>query len=74
MITLAKCGDLHARRQVLSFLMDEEVVKKLFDTIAPKYKEHPNSFPKNFSKEDIKWEFYLYRECFNNCVNGNTIQ
>ena len=36
-ITLAKRGDLHARRQVLSYLMDEEVVKKLFDAIAPKY-------------------------------------
>jgi large subunit ribosomal protein L17 len=37
MITLAKRGDLHSRRQVLSYLMDEEVVKKLFDAIAPKY-------------------------------------
>jgi len=37
MITLAKRGDLHARRQVLAYLMDEEVTKKLFDTIAPKY-------------------------------------
>lgn len=37
MITLAKRGDLHARRQVLSFIYDEDVVKKLFDEIAPKY-------------------------------------
>ena len=37
MVTLAKRGDLHARRQVLAYLMDESVVKKLFDTIAPKY-------------------------------------
>ena len=37
MITLAKRGDLHARRQVLSYLMDEEVTKKLFEQIAPKY-------------------------------------
>lgn len=36
MITLAKRGDLHARRQVLSYLMDEEVTKKLFEEIAPK--------------------------------------
>jgi len=28
MITLAKRGDLHARRQVLSYLMDEDVVRK----------------------------------------------
>ncbi|WP_346354694.1 50S ribosomal protein L17 [Azotosporobacter soli] len=37
LITLAKRGDLHARRQVLSYLLDEEVVTKLFETIAPKY-------------------------------------
>ncbi len=37
MITLAKKGDLHAKRQALAFLLDEDVVKKLFDTIGPKY-------------------------------------
>jgi large subunit ribosomal protein L17 len=37
MISLGKQGDLAARRQALSFLYDEEVVKKLFSTIAPKY-------------------------------------
>ena len=37
MITLGKQGDLAARRQALAYLMDEDVVKKLFDTIAPKY-------------------------------------
>ena len=35
MITLAKRGDLHARRQVLSYLVDETTVTKLFDEIAP---------------------------------------
>ncbi|EGO65323.1 50S ribosomal protein L17 [Acetonema longum] len=44
MITLAKRGDLHARRQVLSFLMDEEVTKKLFDIIAPKYQERQGGY------------------------------
>ena len=44
MITLAKRGDLHARRQVLSYLMDEEVVKKLFDTIAPKYADRQGGY------------------------------
>ena len=44
MITLAKRGDLHARRQVLSFLMDEEVSKKLFDTIAPKYTDRQGGY------------------------------
>jgi large subunit ribosomal protein L17 len=44
MITLAKRGDLHARRQVLSYLMDEDVVRKLFDTIAPKYAERQGGY------------------------------
>lgn len=39
MITLAKRGDLHARRQVLAYMTDETVVKNLFDEIAPKYQE-----------------------------------
>lgn len=44
MITLAKRGDLHARRQVLSSLMDEEVVTKLFDEIAPKYADRQGGY------------------------------
>jgi large subunit ribosomal protein L17 len=37
MITLGKRGDLHARRQALSFLNDEAVVSSLFGSIAPRY-------------------------------------
>ena len=37
MITIAKRGDLHARRQVLAYVYDESVVTKLFEEIAPKY-------------------------------------
>ena len=44
MITLGKRGDLHARRQVLAYLMDESVVKKLFDTIAPKYADRQGGY------------------------------
>ena len=43
MIPLAKKGDLHARRQVLVWV-DEEVTKKLFDTIAPKYAERQGGY------------------------------
>ena len=44
MITLAKRGDLHARRQVLAYLMDEDVDKKLFDEIAPKYADRQGGY------------------------------
>jgi large subunit ribosomal protein L17 len=44
LITLAKRGDLHARRQVLAFVNDETTVSKLFDTIAPKYESRPGGY------------------------------
>ena len=37
MITIAKDNSLHARRQVLSYVTKEDVVKNLFDVIAPRY-------------------------------------
>ena len=43
-ITLGKRGDLHARRQVLSIVQDKSVVRKLFDTIAPRFKDRPGGF------------------------------
>lgn len=43
-ITLAKRGDLHARRQVLAYVYDEDVVTKLFDEIAPKYEERNGGY------------------------------
>ena len=44
MITLAKRGDLHARRQVLAFVTEETVVTDLFETIAPKYAERNGGY------------------------------
>lgn len=44
MITLAKRGDLHARRQVLAYVYDEDVVAKLFDEIAPKYEDRNGGY------------------------------
>ena len=44
MITLAKRGDLHARRQVLSYVYDETVVTKIFDEIAPKYEDRQGGY------------------------------
>ena len=44
MITLGKRGDLHARRQALSFITKEDVVKKVFDELAPKYAERNGGY------------------------------
>ena len=37
MISFAKRGDLHARRQVLRFIANKKVVSKLFDELGPRY-------------------------------------
>lgn len=39
MITIAKDNSLHSKRQVLAYVTKEDVVKKLFDEIAPKYQD-----------------------------------
>jgi large subunit ribosomal protein L17 len=45
LITLAKRGDLHARRQALASLnQDKFVVHKLFEEIAPRYIERPGGY------------------------------
>lgn len=44
MITLGKRGDLHARRQAVDFLYDEDVVKKLFDILATKYADRQGGY------------------------------
>lgn len=37
MITLGKTDDLHSKRQVMAYVTKEDVAKKLFDEISPKY-------------------------------------
>lgn len=48
MITLAKRGDLHARRQVLAYVLEEEVVQNLFDNIAPKYSDRNGGYTRMY--------------------------
>ena len=50
MITLGKRGDLHARRQVLAYVMDETVVNNLFTDIAPKYAERNGGYTRIIKK------------------------
>lgn len=44
MITLGKKNTLASRRQALAYITKEDVVKKLFDEIAPKYAERNGGY------------------------------
>jgi len=44
MITLGKKGDLHSRRQAIAFLMTDASVKRLFETVAPRYGDRPGGY------------------------------
>ena len=50
LITLAKRGDLHARRQVAAFVRreslngDQDAIQKLFSDLAPRYAERPGGY------------------------------
>ena len=45
LITLAKRGDLHARRQALSALgQDKFIVHRLFEEVAPRYETRPGGY------------------------------
>ena len=44
LVTLAKRGDLHARRQAVAQLRSVPVVKKLFETIGPRYKDRQGGY------------------------------
>jgi large subunit ribosomal protein L17 len=44
MITLGKRGDLHARRQVLSYVREKEIVAKLFDELSARYRDFTGGY------------------------------
>jgi large subunit ribosomal protein L17 len=44
MITLARRGDLHARRQAVAFLRSKDVVHKLFAEVGPRFKDRPGGY------------------------------
>ncbi|GGK24711.1 50S ribosomal protein L17 [Salinarimonas ramus] len=44
LITLAKRGDLHARRQAIARIQDETLVTKLFDVLGPRYADRPGGY------------------------------
>jgi large subunit ribosomal protein L17 len=44
LVTLAKRGDLHARRQAIAELRDPPMVKKLFEVLGPRYKDRSGGY------------------------------
>ncbi len=44
LVTLGKRGDLHARRQVIAQIGNESVVKRLFETVAPRYAQRNGGY------------------------------
>ena len=44
LVTLGKRGDLHARRQAISYLRDEKIVSKLFTALAERYKDRSGGY------------------------------
>ena len=44
LVTLGKKADLHARRQAISEIRDVAMVKKLFEVLAPRYKERHGGY------------------------------
>jgi large subunit ribosomal protein L17 len=44
LITLAKRGDVHSRRLAAQTITDPDVTKRLFETLAPRYKERPGGY------------------------------
>lgn len=44
LITLAKRGDLHARRQAARDIQDREILGKLFDDLGPRFSERPGGY------------------------------
>jgi large subunit ribosomal protein L17 len=44
LIGLGKRGDLHARRQALSVVRKADVVKKLFETLSPRYQSRTGGY------------------------------
>jgi large subunit ribosomal protein L17 len=44
MITLAKSGSVHDRRQVLSFILDKKVTEKLFKDLGPRYADRQGGY------------------------------
>ncbi len=55
LITKGKGGSLHDRRNVFSFLRSEDSVKKLFDTLAPRFKDRSGGYTRVLRLAQPRW-------------------
>ena len=55
LLTKGKKGDLHNRRQVFSFLRSNEGVTKLFDTLAPRFKDRMGGYTRVLKVADTRY-------------------
>ena len=54
LITLAKRGDLHARRQAAAQIQDRDTLKKLFSDLADRYQDRPGGYTRVLKLENRK--------------------
>ena len=62
LITLAKRGDLHARRQAAGMLLDAEVLQKLFSDIGPRYQDRQGGYTRIVKLGQRRGDF-AQRQC-----------
>ncbi len=56
LITLAKRGDLHARRQIIAQLYDTRIANKLVDELAPRFADRPGGYIRLFHLGPRRWD------------------
>src|SRR3712207_7297544 len=54
LVTLAKRGDLHARRLAIARIRDEGMVGKLFDTLGPRYAERNGGYTRVLDRKSTR--------------------
>lgn len=63
LVTLAKQNTLHARRRAAAYVLDEDVLKKLFDKIGPRYADRQGGYtriiPAEFRRGDAASMVYV---------------
>ena len=59
MITIGKNNDLHSKRQVLAYVTKEDVAKKLFDEISPKYADRNGGYTRIIKMTERKGDSAL---------------